>query len=518
MKNKKLASLALIATAAVGVVGAVALSGTKDIVKGAADGELNKLSLNADNKLSFEEAGSWDSPKPNGTTFTRKTNLGADITWTGFFGRSLNTTDNNFAIARGKNGWFTNVDPIHGITKVEVKCTPEATFRLDFSATAELNEYAGDAELPSYVGYSTEEYTGSSTYTINVPEGGYKYIRFQPASDANNWINYLNVYYTCLDAHYHAYEHHDEVAPHRENDGVIEHYTCSSCDLVFDADKNVVDPSDLVIASRMKTYTAPGDGKKAVATYDDFGQIPLTETINIDLRFDTPWIHSEIAINIGRGWDDYFGKYWVDCEKKQNCFFEGAYPGLSLSELDDGWFRVTINLSECVASKGTVTDYVDLIWFTAPNTVGNQGNGAVEILATGGNVVTPVERNGANVTAGSDSTISFKNKYVRDSAIVEAWFTFTTDDTTKFSVMVGNWQQYNGYYDINKTSNGTIYNGVVATKVGDDAVKVTFDLGTMDKVTGGGAYPTGEQTYQFLYVRGAWTSASGSVYVRVFNK
>ena len=85
----------------------------------------------------------------------------------------------------------------------------------------------------------------------------------------------------------------------------------------------------------------------------DFSPIALTETINIDFRFNSAtdtYINFMICDAEGT-WNNFYGYYRVNA----NGSLGDNYAGVSISYLSDGYFRVTLVLSELTKVNGTPT-------------------------------------------------------------------------------------------------------------------------------------------------------------------
>jgi len=240
-------------------------------------------------------------------------------------------------------------------------------------------------------------------------------------------------------------------------------------------------------------------------------QYSLSETLIIDIKFDNPTVHSEVGINLyEESWGNYFGKYWIDKDSTHNgiAYYEDSYSGLKVVALSDGYFRIYANLSKLNEGSTQPTSYVEYLFLSAPNTEENRGTGWVDIEPIG-RVHAPLEIYATNTAFAKEEncTIDFPTTFERGDGIVIAELALN-DAINKVAVMVGNWDEYNGYYNIYATSTGQIDTGVTGVSLGNNKVRVSFDLATTVK-----SYTTVSAGYQFFYIRGNWSNVGGTVSV-----
>ena len=169
--------------------------------------------------------------------------------------------------------------------------------------------------------------------------------------------------------------------PHGD-DGYQAHYECTGCDdYWFNESGELYKKEDLIIASKAIKYAPPESGN-TLAEFKNLGNI--TDKVSIDIHFDNPSKHQEVGFNFYESaWDNYYGTYWVDCDDS-GVYFEGAYEGMTLDELTDGWWRVTAYpsaLNNFTKDKPDIDQKrsIDFIYIKAPNTVSNRGSGMFEL-------------------------------------------------------------------------------------------------------------------------------------------
>lgn len=178
MKKEKFLLLGLTSTV---VLSAAILAGNFLGSKGlnvVADATTYSLVLNKDNKLTNEENANKE--------FVRNTAGGNPITFKTFGGGSFVSTDNNFAQARDKNGWFYNDTAITGLYKIVIKSTNARKYKISYGETKAYE-------------YETDEITGSGEgVTINLARNeNIKFFKWEATEAANNWLGSIELFYTC---------------------------------------------------------------------------------------------------------------------------------------------------------------------------------------------------------------------------------------------------------------------------------------------------------------------------------
>ncbi len=223
----------------------------------------------------------------------------------------------------------------------------------------------------------------------------------------------------------------------------------------------------------------------------------LTGKITIDIKFISG---NEINIMLGQGWDKYFGYYKV----KANGTFSNSYEGVTISALDDGYYRLVFDLSKLNKTDGGVApdSYIDLVYIRG---IWSDVNGRIDIEPSGGGSVI----RGKTFTAGSDFSTNL-NPTVAISESISLDFKFTSGSDTKVSMMLGQgWNQYWGMFEIYGNGNlGNTYNGVSVTFLDDGYFRVTFNLSQLTKLAD---KPAPDSYVDLIYFRGIWTTGSGYV-------
>lgn len=100
---------------------------------------------------------------------------------------------------------------------------------------------------------------------------------------------------------------------------------------------------------------------------------------------------------------------------------------------------------------------------------------------------------------------------LNDIVNIDVWFD-VTESAQKFSIMFGQgWGQYFGYYDI--FSDGTLggkYAGITVSEPVEGMFRFSFDLSLLNKQSD---KPLPDEYIDMVYIRGSWSTASGSIKV-----
>ena len=226
--------------------------------------------------------------------------------------------------------------------------------------------------------------------------------------------------------------------------------------------------------------------------------LALSDTINIDFKFTssaTTYIHFMLS----HGWSDYLGYYKVYADGRLG----EAYSGITISALDDGYYRVTVVISELNKLGGgsldNITDinlfYIRGNWSDASGYVDFNTDASASVIR------------GETLTAGVNFSRDLTPIALSETIHVD--FKFTTGNDAYANMMLGDgWSNYYGYYRVN--ANGTLggtYSGVSIETLPDGYYRVTFVLSQLDR----GQNIDNIQKINLLYIRGSYTTASGYV-------
>ena len=214
--------------------------------------------------------------------------------------------------------------------------------------------------------------------------------------------------------------------------------------------------------------------------------ISLNKTIHIDFKFTTS-VDTTVHFMLGDGWSAYYGYYVVN----GNGSLGGSYPGVSIATLVDGYFRVTVNISELTNPKGGTPTKIDLFFI---HTYDSNAEGYVDF--------------NSSYNPGSIRGVAFTKGYAADldsislTNTIHIDFKFTTGSDTYLNFMLGDgWSNFFGNYRVN--ANGTLggnYNGLSISALEDGYYRVTAVLSELTNINGSPAKIT------LFYIHGTYVS------------
>lgn len=414
------------------------------------------MELNKNNKFTEDEAGTWDNPKTEGTIITRKTTSGNDINFIISGSRSLTSVENNVCIIRNNGGWFCNETPLSGLYKIEINCSEGQTIRLDFGSTLPLDGY-NYSQRPDKVSYRTNEYTGSSSYSISLPEGQYfSYFRLQGISVGNNWIGSFKMYYTCFEQHVHSWEHVDRIPANRGNNGLDEHYICNLCGALLDKNNQPTTIDNITLTSVLYTE----DACEQQHNYELDRSIGLNEIITIDVLVEDDGVANAVYISLSDS------AHWARTSNIK-VYIDGSWEftdtvgqkkNLGVTKLgttEDNYFRFELDLSLMDVEAGA-TSFDRLTFYKWKH-----NSAKVEINAEGIALL-----RGYKYLGGKDYSVNLTPEPEFDLLTVNIDVLFIGDKPQSDSflrIMLGDgWDSYFGYFKITRDG---IYDDKLNTKL-----------------------------------------------------
>jgi len=469
-----------------------------------------KLVLNVANQATVAEVGEFGKPGTETNLITRNTNLGNPISIAFASGNGITQNGSGLfcQMPGGNSGWFANTKPLNGI--LEIKLTTKASnsvFVIDSSSSTALNTYSYSTTVPAGV-TRTEQYTGSTSYTLKF-DGNNSYFRMQMIGSNSCGVVSFEASYNCQVPHSHTaestYIEHAAVPAFRGVDGNIAYKECPTCHKLFDEHLNEITLKDTITKSLFYSFS---EGN--TAEYIDF-ECAADAKLTLDIKLNDPETYSSdykrvyICFQDRRsGWKrtaltlikpDGSCATSSPCENNPGqvfCKFVGT--------VNDGYLRYSFDLSKISYETG-YTSPQKICIYQWEHTSGN-----IEINTTGGTVL-----RGKKITAGVNETFEF-GPYLNPTDIVHADFYMTSDPaTTKFAVMIGNWNDYFGYFDLSTDSSMSYSGSGVSYKaLSDGYYRCTFKLAQLTKNSG-----TAPTSIEFFHVRGNWTTASGYIDVSV---
>lgn len=111
--------------------------------------------------------------------------------------------------------------------------------------------------------------------------------------------------------------------------------------------------------------------------------------------------------------------------------------------------------------------------------------------------------------AGENLTVTFKNKKQAKDLVAISFDIKMNSSTGKAAIMVGNWTNYMGYYDVSST--GCSATGVKTVELLDGYMRVYIYPSKVTKINGSSGGPGIDTELQFVYVRGGWTTEGGKI-------
>ena len=269
--------------------------------------------------------------------------------------------------------------------------------------------------------------------------------------------------------------------------GVIKNITLTAEEVEEPTEPDVTDPSE------------PESTEYNVAAGEDL-IIDLEVVENLtSLSFDYKVTSGTFNLALMPDWDNYYGYFAFDAGGDVD-----PYDGVTVENLDDGYKRVTFDLAALTKYSGSPSKaltflYIRGAWTDATGvikniTLGNQSSD--EELP--GKVL-----EGTTLAAGSDRTILTECT----KALTRLTFDYKITGGEAFNISLNsNWDNYYGYFAFNANGNIDPYEGVTCEALENGYIRVTFDMAALTKFSG-----SPNAVLEFLYVRGAWTNATGEI-------
>ena len=190
-------------------------------------------------------------------------------------------------------------------------------------------------------------------------------------------------------------------------------------------------------------------------------------------------------------WNNFYGHYEFVAAGTLS-----SYEGVTVEALEDGYNRVTLELSKLTKIAGSPTNIIDFLFMNANNCT---ADGYIDNIQY---VLKKDMPRGTALTPGVNQQIMVSAKETLTSLSFD--YKITTGE--KFAVaLMPNWSSYYGYFEFDAEATNT-YNGVVYEKMDDGYVRVTFDMASLDKSAG---EPT--TIIDFLFINGSYSNAEGYI-------
>ncbi len=195
-------------------------------------------------------------------------------------------------------------------------------------------------------------------------------------------------------------------------------------------------------------------------------------------------------------WDNYYGYYAFDTTGS----IDGD-SGFSTQALDNGFVRVFVDVAALNKTSGSPSNVINTVYIRGAWT---SANGIIENICINEAVEEPaLIYEGGEIVAGSDLILELNNTVPVTKMSFD--YKITSGEAIVFALMP-DWDNYYGYYAFD--ANGSIDNdnGFVTEKLADGYIRVYVDVAALNKTSG-----SPSNVINIVYIRGAWTSANGSI-------
>ena len=200
------------------------------------------------------------------------------------------------------------------------------------------------------------------------------------------------------------------------------------------------------------------------------------------------------------GWDSYYGYFAFDEYGNVD-----PYAGVTLENLSDGYYRVTVDVAALNKMTGTPDGGFNLIYIRGAWTDGFGVIRNVTLEASSEETPEDVPNKvleGVSLASGQDRTVEFGDK----QPLTRVTFDYKVTSGTFNMALMPNWDAYYGYFAFDQNGNVDPYTGVTCEDLGNGYFRVTMDMTALNKVSG-----SPNTTIDFMYVRGNWTDAAGEI-------
>ena len=237
----------------------------------------------------------------------------------------------------------------------------------------------------------------------------------------------------------------------------------------------------------------PSRGQKINPATDltlELGNTAALETLSFEYKVTS----GTFNISLNPDWDNSFGYFAFDANGNVD-----PYDGVTIVDLEDGYKRITFDLNALTKYSGSPNKAISFLfirgaWTDATGYIDNVQFTVYEPTLT---------FEGGEIVAGTDLILELNN----DLPVTKMSFDYkiTSGEAIVFALMP-DWDNYYGYYAFG--ANGSIDNdnGFVTEALADGYIRVYVDVTALNKTSG-----SPSNVIDILYIRGAWTSASGRI-------
>lgn len=230
---------------------------------------------------------------------------------------------------------------------------------------------------------------------------------------------------------------------------------------------------------------------------------------------------TDFGIALMSDWTNYYGYYYFNANGANE-----AYAGVTVEQLDDGYFRVVFDMAALTKLNANPTATLEFLYIRGANSNASGYIDNVQILDELPEVEVPTEPTepeteppteapteppvvedpnvfeGGAFTAGGGLTLDLDN----DQSVSRMTFDYTIESGKYFHVaLMPDWSSYYGYFKFD--SNGVVgsYPGITTQKLSDGSIRAYFDLSALTSVSG-----SPSNVITMLYIRGGSDYVNGN--------
>ncbi len=234
------------------------------------------------------------------------------------------------------------------------------------------------------------------------------------------------------------------------------------------------------------------EGGEIVAGSDLILEFDNTQPVT-KMSFDYKITSGEaIVFALMPDWDNYYGYYAFDANGSID-----NDSGFVTEKLADGNIRVYVDVALLNKKSGSPSNVIDILYIRGSWT---SANGCIENIRLNDSAYTAPR--GSQISAGKDLTLEIANT----AALTTLSFDYKVTSGTFNISLNPNWDSAFGYFAFDANGNVDPYDGVTVEILDDGYYRVTFELNSLTKYNGAPS-----TAINFLYIRGAWTDASGYI-------
>ena len=231
-----------------------------------------------------------------------------------------------------------------------------------------------------------------------------------------------------------------------------------------------------------------------------FPEAAAYDVVTFDMIVPAAGGENEIGFCLYQDGSNYLGYFYLE-----KTGLENKYSGVSAEQLDDGYWRVTLDVDQITDSArvhGAPTTF-DRIYIRNHTTGGYIDNVQCIIEEPVQPEAPKQEFEGGEFVAGSGITVSMDNA----QAVTKLSFDYKLTSEGYMNVaLLPDWSSYYGYFKLDANGEHGDYKGVTTQKIENGYIRVYIDLADVDYIAG-----TPSDVITMIYVRGSYTTADGEI-------